>query len=187
MQRCRICPRCHDGTVRLLPAPVRYTFFQKHRLQFPLIAGMLDGFQYSRMRNCGDSVRFPRERDLILVFNNSAFLDSVFDGREVRGIECEEGDFVRDLVLDGPDGGRGFAAAEEGVDFGGGEDFVDVIGLQRFGGGEGETGPDYAVRVHGGDEEGEFGGVDVVGQGAVGEGTAGEVVEVAALSGMEIA
>ena len=84
----------------------------------------------------GDGVRFARECDLVAVFGNAACVNGGLESGEVGGGEGEEGDMVGDLVLNGVDGGVGDGGrAEEGVDFGGGEDLVDVVELERFGGG----------------------------------------------------
>lgn len=68
------------------------------------------------------------------------------------------------------------------VDLGGVLDLVDVVQLEGLVDGGWKAGPDDIVRIDRGDEEGRFGRLDVVGEVAVGQVAAGEVVEVAALA-----
>lgn len=68
------------------------------------------------------------------------------------------------------------------VDLGGVLDLVNVVQLESLVDGGWEAGPDDIVRVDRGDEESRLGGLDVVGEVAVGQVAASEVVEVAALA-----
>lgn len=68
------------------------------------------------------------------------------------------------------------------VDLGGVLDLVDVVQLEGLVDGGWEAGPDDIVRVDRGDEESRLGGLDVVGEVAVGLVAACEVVEVATLA-----
>lgn len=72
--------------------------------------------------------------------------------------------------------------SQRSVDLGGVLHLVDVVQLESLVDGGWETGPDDIVRVDRGDEEGRLGGLDVVGEVAVGQVAAGEVVEVATLT-----
>ena len=145
-----------DGMVGLLPAAVGDAGLQEDGLELALVAGVAHGAQHGRVRERADGVGAAREGDFVAVFDDPALVDSWLEGCEVRRVEGEEGDVVGDLVWDGPDRGRPRRrlAAEGGVDFGGGEDGVDVIELEGFGRGEREAGPDDRVRVDGRDEEG---------------------------------
>ncbi len=140
VQRRGIRPGRHDGVVCLLSTPVRDTLLQEHRFQFPLVSRVSDGLQDGRVCQRRNRVRFARESDFVVVFDDAAFVDGGLESCEVLGVEGEEGDVVGDLVADGPDGGvggRGRVAAEEGVQFCRGEDGVDVVEGEGFGGGEG--------------------------------------------------
>lgn len=68
------------------------------------------------------------------------------------------------------------------LDVGGCEDLVDIVFGESFARGKRKTRPYYAVRIKGREEESKGRGGDVIGQGAVGEGHAGEVEEGTALS-----
>ncbi len=132
-----------------------------------------------------DGVGFGDEGEFVGGFDNAGGFDGGLEEGKVFAVELEEGDGVGDVVRDGEDGGAGLGGAgvgEGGVDVGGVFDFVDVVGFEGFGGGDGQAGPDDAVGVDWGDEECGFGGVDVVDYVGVGERAAGEVVEEAALA-----
>lgn len=68
------------------------------------------------------------------------------------------------------------------VDLGGELDLVDVVQLEGVVDGCWQAGPDDIVRVDRGDEERRLGGLDVVGEVAVGQIAAREVVEEATLA-----
>lgn len=135
--------------VRLLPTPVGDASLQKDSLELALVARMLHLPQHGRVGEARDVVGFANQGNLILVFDDAALVNGVLDGGKVFLVEGEEGDVVGDLVLNRPDGRvRGLrvgCAAEEGVDFVRREDFVDVVDLEGFGGGEGKARPYDAV------------------------------------------
>lgn len=92
---------------------------------------------------------------------------------------------VRYLVFDGKDGRvgvRGGEVGEDRVDFVGVLDLVNVVLGEGVVDADGQAGPDDVVWVNGWDEERDLGGLDVVGQIAVGKVATRQVKEVSALS-----
>ena len=125
--------------IRLFPRPIRNRLLDEEGLELALIRRRLDSLQNSRVCNGRDGIRLLGERDLILVFHNPALLDGFLEQGEVLVLELDERDVVRDLVCDGPYGAVVRGACQAWGDLVGGLHLVDVVLLERFGGGDGET------------------------------------------------
>ena len=97
---------------------------------------MFNLLQHGGMGDGGYGVGFSGESDFVVVFHDPAFLDSFLDPRKVLVSESEEGDMIRHLPLDRPDGGGAWGrfGGEVGVQLGGGKDGIDVVALESFGG-----------------------------------------------------
>lgn len=183
MQRGRRPPPRKDAVVRLLLGPLRNAPPDKRPLQHRLVIRLLGPLHNSPMRRPRDAVRLRDKRNLKFVLDNPALLDDPLQHIQVLLVKAQERDPLRHLPRDGKHGGRPLRGEvrQHGVDLVGELDLVDVPLAQRVLGRHGEAHPDDVVRVNGRDEERGAVGGHVVGEVAVGEAAAREVVEVAAL------
>lgn len=172
-----------DTVVGLVGGTVGDAVIQEGSIQLTLVLGLLDLLNDSMVGNGRHSVGLSGESNLEVVLDHTARLDGVLQDTKVLALELEEGDAIQDLTLNREDGLVALAEAHKlGIDVGGVLYMVDIVQLLGFGSADGEAGPDNAIGVDGRDEQGGLGGLEVEDVVAVGEGAAGQVVEVAALS-----
>lgn len=173
-----------DAVVRLVLGTVRDAVLQEQCLQFSLVLGILDSLDHGMVANCRDIVGLSGKGNLVVVLDHTAALNGILENAKVLVIELEESDVVENLVLDRKDGGFGALAQSRkfGIDVCGVLYIVDIVQLLGLGGADGQTRPDDTIGVDRGDEEGRLVCRKIENVVAVGEGAAGQVVEVAALS-----
>jgi hypothetical protein len=148
------------------------TPLEERGLELLLIGRRLGPLHNGLVRQAGDVVCLPDQGHLVLVLGNTGGLDTLLEDLEILVLEVGEGDVVGDLVLDGEDGRRGVRGSEARecrVHVRGVLDLVDVVLGEGVIDADGQARPDDIVRVDRGDEQCRLGGLDVVGQVAVGE------------------
>ncbi len=187
VQRRRGATAGKDGVVRHLLGVVRVAALKEGGLELLFRLGRLGALHGGEVAEAGNIVGAADQRDLVLVLDDTGLLNGGLDSLKILGGKGVEGDVVRDLAVDGVDGGLGAGAGkllQSGGKLGVGLDIVDVVQVEGVVDGGGQAGPDDVLGVDGGNEEGGLVGLDVVDEEAVGEVAAGEVVEEAALAGL---
>lgn len=185
VQRGRGATAGKDGVVRHFLGVVRVAALEKGRFELLFRLGRLGALHGGDVAETGNIVGATDQGDLVLVLDNAGLLDGRLDSLKILGGKGVEGDVVRDLAIDGVEGGLGACVGEllqSGGKLSVGLDVVDVVQVEGVVNGGGQAGPDDVLGVDGGDEEGGLVGLDVVDEEAVGEVAAGEVVEEAALA-----
>lgn len=174
-----------NGVVGHLLGSISHASLQEGSLKLSLVDGRLGLLQNSSVRNVRHVVGLTDHGNLELVLDHAGDLDGLLQSIKVLVLKLEECDVVRDLFRDriGRRLGVGLPKVRQGgVQLRGELDLVDVVLLESLIDAEGETGPDDAFGVDGGDKEDRLGGLDVVDVVAVGEVAAGKVVEESALA-----